>query len=970
MKLQVDGATSASTAQAEKGVGMRRAPVIVSALVVLSALALPGAEGAVPHEAHPGKVVAPAKAKIQGPLVLPTVHPVAVKIDMARLPIVKRSAARIEVPIGELMPTPVKPAPGASAATATGPITGGEAPAGRAAPASVQDGAQPNFDGIPATNRIPPDTVMDVGPNHIVQMVNSSFQIFDKDGTSLAGPSLINTLWSGSGLNPCDTRNDGDPIVLYDHLSDRWLISQFAVPSGFVTPPTFQCVAVSQTANPTAGTWNLYQFQFANGFDYPKLGLWPDAYYMSSQRGFPSNNTTPSLDVYALDRANMVAGNAVTPVQFTINGPSLILLPSDLDGPAPPAGTPAFFARHVDGNQWGGVDRVDLFRFQYNAVTPALSTFTALPSLATQPFDSNLCGTGNLMDQCVPQSGTTQTLATLPHWAMYSLQFRTFGGFDRMVFNHTVDADGTGHAAPKWYELQRAAGAGAWAIAQEGVFAPDNGSPGLGDDLWRWMGSIAQNDQGEIALGYSTSSGTTFPSVALTSRDPGDPAGMMPNGEVILQPGGGSQTPITCGSGPCGHRWGDYSAMRIDPVDNCTFWYTQEYIPSTSPGNINWRTRIAAFELPGCAPTISVNDVSKNEGNAGNTQFTFTVSLSDVSGVPVTVDYQTSDGSATAADNDYQAVGGTVTFAPGDTSEPVTVNVVGENKFEPDEDFFVNLSNPTNGTIDDGQGRGLILNDDPIPAFSINDVTGEEGNFGPTNFIFTVSLSNPSYQAIAVDYVTADGTATVADIDYQPTAGTVTLAPEETSENVRVVVNGDTAIELDETFFINLSNPQSNPEPDATIADGQGRGTIVNDDLDPNAACTITGTNKDDHLVGTPGNDVICGRNGNDLIEGMGGNDVLIGGNGQDHLIGGDGNDLLLGGNGQNTMEGGNGNDSLHGGNGEDTLTGGPGSDALFGENGRDSLNTRDGVAGNDLADGGSGPDVCATDPTDGRVSC
>jgi hypothetical protein len=257
-------------------------------------------------------------------------------------------------------------------------------------------------------------------------------------------------------------------------------------------------------------------------------------------------------------------------------------------------------------------------------------------------------------------------------------------------------------------------------------------------------------------LGYSTSSGTTFPSVALTSRDFGDPAGTMPNGEVTLQPGGGAQTPIACVGGPCGHRWGDYSAMRIDPVDNCTFWYTQEYIPSTSPGNINWQTRIAAFQLPGCAPTISITDVSQNEGNAGTTPFTFIVSLSNASGVPVTVDYQTADGTATTADSDYQAASGTVTFAPGDTSEPVTVNVVGDNKFETDEDFFVNLTNPTDATIVDGQGRGLILNDDPIPAVSIDDVSEDEGNFGPTDFTFTVSLSNPSFQTITVDYATAD----------------------------------------------------------------------------------------------------------------------------------------------------------------------------------------------------------------------
>lgn len=364
-------------------------------------------------------------------------------------------------------------------------------------------------------------------------------------------------------------------------------------------------------------------------------------------------------------------------------------------------------------------------------------------------------------------------------------------------------------------------------------------------------------------------------------------------------------------------------------------------------------------------PEISIDDVTQNEGDAGTTPFTFTVTLSGASPDTVTVDFATADGTATVADGDYQSASGTVTFAPGDTSEPITVLVNGDTKFEPNEDFFVNLSNPVNGTIADGQGEGTILNDDPQPAISINDVAVDEGNFGTTPATFTVSLSNPSFETITVDFATADGTATVADNDYLPAAGTVTFLPGDTSENVTVTVNGDTNIEPDENFFVNLSNPVN-----ATIADGQGEGTIVNDDLSPNVPCTITGTNKSDHLVGTPGNDVICGRNGKDIIEGLGGNDVLIGGNGRDTLLGGDGNDLLLGGNGKDVLDGGDGNDTLRGGNGPDKLVGGPGSDALFGGRGPDKLDTVDGVSGNDLADGGPGPDSCKVDPGDGVVSC
>jgi Ca2+-binding RTX toxin-like protein len=363
--------------------------------------------------------------------------------------------------------------------------------------------------------------------------------------------------------------------------------------------------------------------------------------------------------------------------------------------------------------------------------------------------------------------------------------------------------------------------------------------------------------------------------------------------------------------------------------------------------------------------TLSINDVSQGEGNAGTSAFTFTVTQSAPSVAATTVQFATADGSATTADNDYQSASGTVTIPAGDTTGTATVNVNGDIKFEPNERFFVNLSSATNATIVDGLGQGTILNDDAQPVVSVNDASNFEGNFGTTPFGFTASLSNPSSETITVDYGTSDGTATTAANDYQAASGTATFSPGSTSGNLTVLVNGDVTVEPDERFFVNLSNPVN-----ATVGDGQGVGTILNDDLSPNVSCTIRGSNKGDVLVGTPGNDVICGSNGDDVIRGEGGNDVLIGNNGKDTLIGGDGNDLLLGGNGKDSLDGGNGNDTLRGGNGRDVLVGGPGSDALFGEKAADSLNTQDGVSANDSADGGLGSDTCTTDPGDGVVSC
>jgi hypothetical protein len=316
---------------------------------------------------------------------------------------------------------------------------------------------------------------------------------------------------------------------------------------------------------------------------------------MSSQEGFPGG----SLDAYALDRANMLNGNPATFQRFNVAGPALILLPGDLTGAAPAAGSPNIYARAVDGAIWGGSNRIDLFAFHVDWAVPASSTFTALPSLNTGPFSSNLCGNGNnLMSDCAAQPGTTQLLETLPHWSMGPLQFRTFGAYDTLVFNHTVDAvvNGTHHAAPRWYELRRPSG-GAWSINQQGNYDPDASH--------RWMGSVAMDKAGDMALGYSISSNSAtnpiFPSVRYTGRLASDPLSQMPAGEFTLV--NGSQSQIANGD-----RWGDYSAMRVDPVDGCTFWYTQEYIGTLGVvgGGGAWNTRIGAFWFPSCNPGTSL----------------------------------------------------------------------------------------------------------------------------------------------------------------------------------------------------------------------------------------------------------------------------------------------------------------------------------------------------------------------------
>ena len=226
-------------------------------------------------------------------------------------------------------------------------------------------------------------------PNHYVQAVNTAFAVYDKAGNLLVGPLPINALWAGFG-GACEKQNNGDPIVRYDHLADRWLISQFALPG----PDLHQCVAISRTGDPVAGGWFLYDFptiDTASGAfvfpDYPKIGVWPDAYYMGTQRGFPNGG----LDVWAFDRDRMLAGLPAGQIQFHVRAPSLFLMPSDLNGPPPPAKTPNTFARHVDGQRFGGADRLELFDFHVDWMNPASSTFNLSGTLPTAPFDTVLC---------------------------------------------------------------------------------------------------------------------------------------------------------------------------------------------------------------------------------------------------------------------------------------------------------------------------------------------------------------------------------------------------------------------------------------------------------------------------------------------------------------------------------------------------------------------------------------------------
>jgi hypothetical protein len=447
-----------------------------------------------------------------------------------------------------------------------------------AAPALAFPGSVYTFEGVNNLNGVlPPDTNGDVGPAHYVQWVNLSFAIYYKAGGPRWGPANGNTLWAGFGA-PCETYNSGDPIVLYDQFADRWLMSQFAL-QNFPNGPFYQCIAVSTTGDPT-GTYYRYAYAFTKMNDYPHFGVWPDGYYMAINQFRAGSLAWGGQGVAVFDRQRMLTGApaAMQYIDYGLVDPAFgAMLPSDADGARlPPAGSPNYFVE-VDDDAWDWPsDRLQVFEFHVDWAVPANTTFSGPHVIDLEaegvPFDAGASD--------VAQPGTTVRLDALADRLMYRLAYRNFGPHESLVVNHTVNA-GAGRAGVRWYELRSPS---APVLHQAGTWAPADG-------LSRWMGSLAQDARGNIALGYSVSGTGRYPSIRYVGRLAFDPPGTMSLGEAELMEGAGSQTHGAA-------RWGDYSMMAVDPVDDCTFWYTNQYLAETSLSS--WRTRVGTFMIPGC----------------------------------------------------------------------------------------------------------------------------------------------------------------------------------------------------------------------------------------------------------------------------------------------------------------------------------------------------------------------------------
>jgi hypothetical protein len=445
---------------------------------------------------------------------------------------------------------------------------------------------------------IPPDTNGAVGPTQYVQMVNSVFSVYSKTGTRLTGPKQINSLFSGLTGTACANNNDGDPVVVYDRIADRWLLSQLAVPGG--SAGYHECIAISQGPDAT-GPYYVYDFllSLSDFEDYPHFGLWPDAYYMSTHQFNPAGTAYLGAGVFAFERAKMLLGQPAQMVYFNLGSVNLAFgghLPAHLDGPnLPPPGSPNYFAEVDNSTDIPPNAALRIWKFHVDWSNPSNSTFgnSGQPSSITAIADFARPNCNNYASGCVPQKGDSVQLDPIGDRLMYRLAYRNFADHESLVLNHTVVANSTtGQMGPRWYEVRDPDGTPQ--IFQQSTLGPT----GMTDLLYRWMSSIAMDNSGDIAIGYSTSSSTNFPSIAYAGRLAGDPLNTLGQGETQLFAGAGPQH-VTIG------RWGDYTDLTIDPSEDCTFWYTNEYYAATGL----WHTRIGSFKFPQCVPPVQLRNV-------------------------------------------------------------------------------------------------------------------------------------------------------------------------------------------------------------------------------------------------------------------------------------------------------------------------------------------------------------------------
>lgn len=656
----------------------------------------------------------------------------------------------------------------------------------------------------------PPDTVGDVGPNHYVQCVNLACQVFNKNGTTASAVFTLQALFAGSGgVGDCSTLNDGDPIVNYDPLADRWMLSQFAVGNRAGAGLAHECVLISQTADP-AGAYFAYDFAIPEPYfnDYPKLGVWPDAYVMTAPL---FEGPVFGSGVFAMNRAKMLIGDPTAEIIFfdlTTSHPGLgRILPADVDGIPPPIGAPNVLAGITANEHGDPQDGIRLLELQANFSNPPASTLTELSfpggSLAVAAFDptftqvSGNCGfafTSRDDLEQPPPANCGMRIDTLSDRPMHRLAYRNFGTHESYVFTHTVDVNATpasatsGHrAGMRYYELRRTLPSGSFTVQEQATFSPDA--------THRFMGSAAMDGNGNLAVGYTVTDIATFPGVRVAGRLAGDPPGGLFQGELLLAAGGRSQTST-------GSRWGDYSALSVDPVDECTFWYTQEYYDVTAPPACSatacWTTRISSFTMPGCtnaAPATgtlqgTVTDANTTLGIVGAlVQLSNGYSAITTAGGAYSIAVPPGTFTVTAAKSGYgpESASGVSVVAAGTTTQ----------------DFALSTG-VLSGTVTDSvstaplQGALVQLSNG---ASTLTDVAGNYA-FALAPGTYTIDVSRAGYfpeNLAGVNVGTSGATDADAALDPTPGLAVTATATDDSTGNVNGIVDHN------ECFFLNVT---------------------------------------------------------------------------------------------------------------------------------------------------------------------
>jgi subtilase family serine protease len=704
-------------------------------------------------------------------------------------------------------PLPVRLPPGQAAPALADPVLQSGAPLAAAPPPILNFEGVGNLDGV-----LPPDTNGDLGPNHYVQWVNKTLAIYGRSGSLLYGPASGSTIWSGFG-GPCETQNDGDPIVLYDHLADRWVMSQFAIPNNIfgliIFGPFYQCVAVSATPDPT-GPYHRYEYEFQKLNDYPKLGVWPDAYYMSINQYTAVTLGFAGQGVVAFDRAAMLAGQPAQMIYFDLQSADPTLggmLPADLDGPPPPAGSPNYFVEVDDDGSGFAQDQLQLWRFHVDWATPATSTFSGPYILPVAPFDSNMCGYDRA---CIPQPGTTAKLDALSDRLMYRLQYRNFGTHESLVVNHTVDADGSDHAGVRWYEVRDPGGTPF--VYQQGTWAPDG--------FHRWMASAAMDAAGNLALAYNVAGPTLSASIRYAARLATDAPGTLGLGENDLITGTGSQTHTAS-------RWGDYSMLTVDPVDGCTFWATAEYFAATS--DAGWQTRIGAFKLPGCGtsgpPPAAPASLSATAISSARIDLAWSDLSTDELGfsiercVGTTADCAASGAFAQAGQAAANATTWSDTGRSGSTTYSYRMRSYNSNGFSD----YSNLAQATTAPTP------------PPPTVTVTAPVATATEAGPTSGSFRISRGVAQAAPLTVSF-TVTGSATKGS-DYITLPASATIPDGAAYVDLGVTPLDDTTIEADETVVLTLAAASG-----YTVGSpGAATVTIVSDDVSTDLTVSALG---------------------------------------------------------------------------------------------------------------------------------